>query len=170
MNTPDAMNSTHGINGLPLNMINFMATLAGNQFPDGFPPATSGFFNDDAVKKAMQFRAWLAYVKAMQGEQIPNESFVNNNIPEVNCIQDNHNNVNNIPLINQRIPKYEADYRDEQIAPLDLSKPYSNSQRKQIFEICAKATGSSKRKGKAVRLDTEGMGVQSDVEHMVFLF
>ncbi|XP_033218822.1 protein hunchback-like [Belonocnema kinseyi] len=168
MNTPNAMNITHGINGLPPNMTTVMAAIAGNQLPAGFSPDNSSFFNDQAVKNAMRFRAWLTYVKAMQGEPIPNESLVNN-IPEVNCIQDNHQNVN-IPSINQSIPKYEDDYREEQIAPLDLRKPYSNSQQKQIFEICAKATGSSKRKGKAVRLDTEGMVVQSDDEQMVFLF
>lgn len=162
------LNGVNGINGLMPNPSNIMSALSYNPLFGGLPFPSSLFGEDDA-EKAIKLKAFLDYVKSMNGGKIP-EELLRSIPPMANFVQNevmkSSTNGIKVPVIDERMPTPEDDYVDGKIAPLDLSKPNSNSQAEKIVLNCPKTTGTSRRKGKAVKLDRRVMEEESDDEQV----
>ncbi|XP_033207617.1 protein hunchback-like isoform X2 [Belonocnema kinseyi] len=168
LNGLNGINGVNGMNGLLHNPANIMSAMPYSPLFSGLPFPSSLFGEDDA-EKAIKLKAFLDYVKSMNGGKIPEELM--RSIPTMadfvqNEVMKSSTNGVKVPVIDERVPTPEDDYVEGKIAPLDLSKPNSNSQTEKIVLNCPKTTGTSRRKGKAVKLDRRVMEEESDEEQI----
>lgn len=167
INNMTNVNSVNGLNGVMQNQP--LMAFPYNQIFASFP-MTHFPVNDDNIEKTLdriKSNALLDYMKAIDGdkEESPKDLVVR-------CLALNTNGVfnNGVPL--GELPKTEAPSTlilqngehsvDSRAAPLDLSKPDSNVN-KQVSNS-PRATGTSRRKGRAVKLDRRVIEEDTDEE------
>ena len=163
-------NGLNGMNGFVPNAANVMAALSYNPMFSGFPLTSTLLLGEDNSEKTLKIQALLEYAKSINNEKIQQDLPKNNlsmgNFAQNTLMNTSANGIPVIPVINERLPSPEDENEDGKVAPLDLSKPDSNPEKEKVILNCPKMTGTSRRKGKAVKLDKRVMEEESDDEQV----